>query len=74
LAGQMAIVLHQRPSVLLGLESSGIEGFILDALLLSEALRRAAEERPPKRARSTKELVRRRRARWKPPRGQPIWV
>jgi len=69
----MALILHQRPSVLLGLSSSGIEGFLLDALILSEALEKTLQ-RALKPAKSVKELVKQKRAKWKPPREQPIWV
>ena len=74
MAGQMALILHQRPSALLGLDGSGIEAFLLDALVLAEVLKKAVGESPLRPVRSTKELVRRKRAGWKPPRGQPIWV
>jgi len=70
----MALILHQRPSSLLGLESSGIEAFLLDAFVLAEVLRKTAKTWPDRQVSSTKELVRRKRAKWRPPRGQPIWV
>ncbi len=73
LAGWMGLLLHIRPSELLGLEGSGIRSFLLDAALLARAADDLAKTGAEGPARSTKELVRRRRARWRPPRGQPMW-
>lgn len=64
LAGQMALLLGLRPSELLGLECSELRRFLIDAALLAKALEEAAA---PEEARSTKELVRRKRAKWQPP-------
>ena len=73
LVGRMAILLHLRPTELLGLNHQGLRSLLIDAMLLAKAL---GDARPASGAvvASTKELVKKKRARWKPPRGHPIWV
>jgi len=66
MAGHMALMAHARPSDLLGFKASDLERFILDAVILSEVASELERAGPP---RSTKELVKRKRAKWKPPRG-----
>jgi len=66
MAGHMALMIHMRPSDLLGFEGSELERFILDAMVLSAAASELEHVKPPK---STKELVKRKRAKWRPPRG-----
>ena len=66
MAGRMALMTHTRPSDLLGFRGSELERFVLDAMIFSEIANELERARPPK---STKELVRRKRARWRPPRG-----
>jgi len=61
----MALMTHMRPSDLLGFKGSELERFILDAIILSEVASELEHVRPPK---STKELVKRKRAKWRPPR------
>jgi len=61
----MALMTHTRPSDLLGFKGSELERFVLDAMIFSEIADELERSGPPK---STKELVRRKRARWKPPR------
>ena len=65
MAGRMALMTHTRPSDLLGFKGSELERFVLDAMIFSEIADELERSGPPK---STKELVRRKRARWKPPR------
>ena len=64
MAGRMALMTHMRPSDLLGFKGSELERFILDAIILSEVASELEHVRPPK---STKELVKRKRAKWRPP-------
>ena len=65
MAGRMALMTHTRPSDLLGFRGSDLERFILDAIILSEVVSELEHVRPPK---STKELIKRKRAKWRPPR------
>ena len=65
MAGRMALMTHSRPSDLLGFKGSELERFVLDAMILSEIANELEQIRPPK---STKELVKRKRAKWRPPR------
>ena len=65
MAGRMALMTHTRPSDLLGFKGSELERFVLDAMIFSEIADELERSGPPK---STKELVRRKRARWMPPR------
>ena len=65
MAGCMALMTRTRPSDLLCFKGSDLERFILDAMIFSEIADELEQARPPK---STKELVRRKRARWRPPR------
>ena len=77
MAGQMALLLHERPSRILGFRGSELQSFLLDAMLLSRAIERMAGafgRGPEGAARSTKELVRRKRARWAPPRRFQLWA
>ena len=66
MAGRMALMIRMRPSDLLGFRGSELERFVLDAMVLSEVASELEHARPPK---STKELVKRKRAKWRAPRG-----
>ena len=66
MAGRMALMTRTRPSDLLGFKGSDLERFILDAMIFSEVASELEHAQPP---RSTKELIKRKRARWRPPRG-----
>ena len=67
LAGRIGLLLGIRPSELLGLKCSELKRFVIDAALLAKALEAVA----PEGASSTKELIRRKRSKWLPPRRWP---
>jgi len=57
----------------MGFRGPEIQKLLLDAMLISKAISEVAKEWP-KQARSTKELVRRKRASWRPPRRVMAWA
>ena len=66
MAGRVALMIHTRPSDLLGFHGTELERFLLDAMILAQAAEEL--EKAVRLPRSTKELIRWKRARWKPPR------
>ncbi|RLI09363.1 hypothetical protein DRO32_00755 [Candidatus Bathyarchaeota archaeon] len=75
MAGRMALILHARPTELLGFEGTELEKFLVDAVLVAQALaelgRAGGAGGQPS---STRELVAERRAGWRPPRRWPRWA